>query len=158
MSLDVGWHIRDKLRPMPDAWFSIILCPRKPEGSLGRTAQDGHLDSHTAPELWLLSSDAFTVQVQCYFTSNRDHNDYSIGTGREKLRPMPDAWFNITLCPRKPEGLLWRTAQDGHLNSHTTPELWKWNIFLLLNYFDFVFVCGTFLLVDWYGFSLLHIL
>ena len=23
----------------------------KPEGSLGRTAQDGHLDSHTAPEL-----------------------------------------------------------------------------------------------------------
>ena len=27
------------------------LRPRKPEGSLGRTAQDGHLDSHTAPEL-----------------------------------------------------------------------------------------------------------
>ena len=32
-------------------WFSIALRPRKPEGSLGRTAQDGHLDSHTAPEL-----------------------------------------------------------------------------------------------------------
>ena len=32
-------------------WFNIALCPRKPEGSLGRTAQDGHLDSHTAPEL-----------------------------------------------------------------------------------------------------------
>ena len=30
------------------AWFSIALRPRKPEGSLGRTAQDGHLDSHTA--------------------------------------------------------------------------------------------------------------
>ena len=28
--------------------------PRKPEGSLGRTAQDGHLDSHTAPELFVL--------------------------------------------------------------------------------------------------------
>ena len=27
------------------------LRPRKPEGSLGRPAQDGHLDSHTAPEL-----------------------------------------------------------------------------------------------------------
>ena len=26
--------------------------PRKPEGSLERTAQDAHLDSHTAPELW----------------------------------------------------------------------------------------------------------
>ena len=35
-----------------EAWFNIALRPRKPEGSLGRTAQDVHLDSHTAPELW----------------------------------------------------------------------------------------------------------
>ena len=32
-----------------EAWFNKSLRPRKPEGSLGRTAQDGHLDSHTAP-------------------------------------------------------------------------------------------------------------
>ena len=38
-----------------EAWFSIALRPRKPEGSLGRTAQDGQLDSHTAPELCLAS-------------------------------------------------------------------------------------------------------
>ena len=31
--------------------FNNSLRPRKPEGSLGRTAQDGHLDFHTAPEL-----------------------------------------------------------------------------------------------------------
>ena len=37
-----------------EARFNKSLCPRKPEGSLGRTAQDVHLDSHTAPELWLL--------------------------------------------------------------------------------------------------------
>ena len=36
-----------------EAWFNKSLRPRKPEGSLGRTAQDGHLDSHTAPELYL---------------------------------------------------------------------------------------------------------
>ena len=30
-----------------EAWFNKSLRPRKPEGSLGRTAQDGHLDSHT---------------------------------------------------------------------------------------------------------------
>ena len=35
-----------------EAWFNNSLRPRKPEGSLGRTAQDGPLDSHTAPELW----------------------------------------------------------------------------------------------------------
>ena len=31
--------------------FNKSLRPWKPEGSLGRTAQDVHLDSHTAPEL-----------------------------------------------------------------------------------------------------------
>ena len=39
------------------AWFSNSLCPQKPEGSLGRTALDSHLDSHTAPELCVLSTD-----------------------------------------------------------------------------------------------------
>ena len=35
-----------------EARFNNSLRPRKPEGSLGLTAQDVHLDSHTAPELW----------------------------------------------------------------------------------------------------------
>ena len=35
-----------------EARFNNSLRPRKPEGSLGRTAQGDHLDSHTAPELW----------------------------------------------------------------------------------------------------------
>ena len=34
-----------------EARLNNSLRPRKPEGSLGRTAQDRHLDSHTAPEL-----------------------------------------------------------------------------------------------------------
>ena len=34
-----------------EARFNNSLRPWKPEGSLGRTAQGGHLDSHTAPEL-----------------------------------------------------------------------------------------------------------
>ena len=39
------------------ARFNNSLRPRKPEGSLGRTAQDVHLDSHTAPELCDLTDD-----------------------------------------------------------------------------------------------------
>ena len=35
-----------------EARFNNSLRPRKPEGSLGRTAQHGHLHSHTAPELY----------------------------------------------------------------------------------------------------------
>ena len=46
------------------AWFNNSLRPRKPEGSLGRTAQDGHLDSHTAPELWN-SSVQFKIVFMC---------------------------------------------------------------------------------------------
>ena len=37
-----------------EARFNKSLRPRKPEGSLGRTAQDVHLDSHTAPELCVM--------------------------------------------------------------------------------------------------------
>ena len=40
-----------------EARFSNSLRPRKPEGSLGRTAQDVHLDSHTAPNYGSLSGD-----------------------------------------------------------------------------------------------------
>ena len=63
MSSDVSWHIRDKLWPMPKHG------PRKPEGSLGRTAQDVHLDSHTAPELWPWSlSDEGFLSKTIFFT------------------------------------------------------------------------------------------
>ena len=54
-----------------EARFNNSLRPRKPEGSLGRTAQDVHLDSHTAPELWWgkegnykYISDAITVNTR----------------------------------------------------------------------------------------------
>ena len=46
MSADI---IRDKLRPMPKHGS---INPRKPEGSLGRTAQATATSTHTAPELW----------------------------------------------------------------------------------------------------------
>ena len=47
MSSDVSWHIRDKLWPMPKHG-SINLYVHG-----NQKAQDGHLDSHTAPELSL---------------------------------------------------------------------------------------------------------
>ena len=68
-----------------EARFNKSLCPRKPEGSLGRTAQDVHLDSHTAPELCALSS-----LLSCCLTSTearwpiRDGD--RVGRGRESDR------------------------------------------------------------------------
>ena len=58
-----------------EARFNNSLRPRKPEGSLGRTAQDVHLDSHTAPELYEGWS------VECCFTSTKTVG--LLGTGAQ---------------------------------------------------------------------------
>ena len=65
MSSDVGWHIRDKLIPMP----KHTLRPQKPDSSLGRTAQDGHLDSHSS---WSMSAynPAVPVHLDAFFPAN----------------------------------------------------------------------------------------
>ena len=52
MSSDVSWHIRDKLWPMPKYGSINLYVHGNQKASLGRTAQDGHFDSHTAPELY----------------------------------------------------------------------------------------------------------
>ena len=58
------------------------LRPRKPEGSLGRTAQDVHLDSHTAPELCKLS-----FSHQLLYIEVRVHNeDIKACNGRNNER------------------------------------------------------------------------
>ena len=49
-----------------EAWFNIALRQRKPAGLLGRTAQDGHLDSHTAPELYIYKFTDVCFQVFQY--------------------------------------------------------------------------------------------
>ena len=57
MSVDIlrtGWDQRRSL-------VQYSFTSRKPEGSLGRTAQDGHLDSHTAPELFRFLWTTFAI-------------------------------------------------------------------------------------------------
>ena len=77
MSSDVSWHIRDKLRPMREpAWpFNIALRPLKPQGSLGRKAQDGHLDFHTAPELRLSTPAPNSVTELAPWPTDRPRED-----------------------------------------------------------------------------------
>ena len=58
-----------------EAWFNIALRPRKPEGSLGRTAQDVHLDSHTAPELCFFSSVPINFNPREHFKLFRYKNN-----------------------------------------------------------------------------------
>ena len=53
-----------------EARFNKSLRPRKPEGSLGQTAQDVHLDSHTAPELCLAHSECLAFYSVFFFFFN----------------------------------------------------------------------------------------
>ena len=59
------------------------LRPRKPEGSLGRTAQDVYLDSHTAPELCFTS----TETVGLLRTGRRGY-----GGGGMDFHTAPELW------------------------------------------------------------------
>ena len=54
------------------------LRPRKPEGSLGRTAQDGHLDSHTAPELYVPAEAGRLFSVSCCLDTNASDSGESL--------------------------------------------------------------------------------
>ena len=54
-----------------EARFNNSLRPRKPEGSLGRTAQDVHLDFHTAPELYevfVFDDEVMLNVLRCHLT------------------------------------------------------------------------------------------
>ena len=53
MSADIIYY--GQAETNAETWFNKSLRPRKPEGSLGRTAQDGHLDSHTSPGLTMMT-------------------------------------------------------------------------------------------------------
>ena len=53
------------------AWFNAALRPQKPYGSLGRGAQDGHLNSHTAPELCIPECTSVAVYVPCIYMHSR---------------------------------------------------------------------------------------
>ena len=64
-----------------EARFNKSLRPRKPEGSLGRTAQDVHLDSHTAPELCSLSLSLSLFGFHVAYRPRR--RDDLLGTGTE---------------------------------------------------------------------------
>ena len=75
-----------------EAWFSIALRPRKPEVSLGRTAQDVHLDSHTAPELCFGIRHSLSLIRQL---TSEDIKHQLINTLRMRLRRNSDTVLEL---------------------------------------------------------------
>ena len=68
-----------------EAWFNNSLRPRNPEDSLVRTAQDSHLDSHTAPELCFTSTEArLLIRDGDRGRRGRESEDSTSDTARKK--------------------------------------------------------------------------
>ena len=102
-----------------EAWFNVALRPQRRKAHLGRgkggparTATS--TDFHTAPELWC-SSVLFLPSGVASMSS--DH----VGWHINKLRPMCEHGSILLYVHGNREGSLGRTAQDGHIDSHTGP-------------------------------------
>ena len=100
-----------------EARFNKSLRPRKPEGSLGRTAQDIHLDSHTAPELCLGTGQSLSLICQptsedmnlyilvfffrCCFTSTETIRLIRDGEPRTATSTFTQLLSSVCVAPRK---------------------------------------------------------
>ena len=95
-----------------EARFSNSLRPRKPEGSLGRTAQDGHLDSHTAPELWPLPFPFLQIlEVGC--CSEKDTGVAGVlDTDSIAIYTLILFWNHCGTSPRIVLELLWESCLE----------------------------------------------
>ena len=83
-----------------EAQFNKSLRPRKPEGSLGRTAQDGHLDSHTAPELCCSTCSVGHLKCTGTHTYDTAEND---GLNQGEGRRIQPCHSRVTIpCDRWP--------------------------------------------------------
>ena len=80
-----------------------------------RTAQGGHLNSHPTPELWVI----ILLLLLCWLMSSDVAVDI-FGTSGDQCRGMVQYSFTSMETRRLTLG---RTDQDGHLDSHTAPEL-----------------------------------
>ena len=74
-----------------EARFNKSLRPRKPDGSLGRTAQDGHLDSHTDPELSLWALICFILSMVTFTWHAGKYNVHELHL-RYILKTNPIRW------------------------------------------------------------------
>ena len=128
MSSDVGWHnYQGQAETNAKVWFNIALRPQKPESSLGRTAQDGHLDSHTAPELWVTDYLYCPMRrANLYPPSPAPHTWVHIST-------FLSSWQKLQLTSMNPLCVFSRFSRSKHnefwsrhhcINSVTVQLLW----------------------------------
>ena len=106
-----------------EARFNNSLHPRKPEGSFGRTAQDVHLDSHTAPELYEMDSTESRGFIGIF------QPKFFIGWGSE----------SVTL----ETSLLETCFHPTQLARHDHYKNLKWRIVFQNAVFDFMLWLGT---------------
>ena len=104
-----------------EAWFSNSLRPRKPEGSLGRTAQEGYLDSHTAPELCRGRWEGGRLYTYRYTVYHQ--NDACIKMG------VDESHFNVSLIMR--DKVTRQCPQTTTFEENGEPKRYRTEVLLL---------------------------
>ena len=109
------------------------LRPRKPEGSLGRTAQDVHLDSHTAPEL---CTETFRSFCFCLMSSDAKPGRHCLLYRTARQRPTGEkGWGNSGPVTR---ASLHSSPATHHWNQHSIPDPVISHITSVYNAYSFV--------------------
>ena len=118
-----------------EARFNKSVRPRKPEGSLGRTAQDVHLGSHTAPELCpscpclqavvvaveVVGKDSWPISVPKCWHGGQSTRGWNEGVSSNGTRPLAEGegWEGRSWGRRGGRG--WPTHLTLHA-SRTVPS------------------------------------
>ena len=114
------------------AWFNIALRPRKPEGSLGRPAQDGHLDS-LSHSSWTMAASVFVELLN--YLSLEDKRFHEQSMTAEKSEPFIRSLWHACLVQhvqkrsknnkqkkiKKNKALFWNASFTGKDSSHSNP-------------------------------------
>ena len=81
-----------------EARFNKSLRPRKPEGSLGWTPQDVHLDSHTAPEVCICQCSTSVFEDFCAVPESAKREPlWPSWAGKQKVPGSTDSASDLPL-------------------------------------------------------------
>ena len=123
-----------------EARFNNSLRPRKPGGSLGRTAQDVHLDSHTAPDYSICSTPLYSWSF-VRFTYTQYFTYFTLSwlvfceVSLPQYLPVPRSYiwsFVRFLCPSTPpisRSRCWSLVRFNSLPQYFTYFTLLWLVF-----------------------------
>ena len=110
-------------------WFECCCTSTETVGLLRTGARDGHLDFHTAPELWR----AMACSAISYGLGEREQELAQLQTSPAPIRSVgrieltqhntQHEYAEVLLYVHRNRRCIRDGSQDGHLDFHTAPQI-----------------------------------